>query len=114
MQFTTYQIESITVVDIKGRIDAASADNLHASLTTLLHEGHIHLIINCLEVEFLSSGGMRAFLLASKDLQKVGGTILYCNFNEIIQEILRLSGMSKYFRHFADLSSALTELKSNL
>jgi anti-anti-sigma factor len=111
MQFITEQIESITVVTIKGRIDAASSDDLHASLTTLVHEGQKYLLINCEEVEFLSSGGMRAFLLTVKEVEKHKGKIVFCKFNEVIKEILHLSGTSKYFQHFDDLTDALNELK---
>jgi len=114
MQFITEQIQSITVVTIKGRVDAASSDDLYASLTTLLHEGQKYLLINCEEIEFLSSGGMRAFLLTIKEIEKHKGKIVFSKFNDVIKEILHLSGMSKYFHHFDDLTDALNELKRAL
>lgn len=110
MQLTTEQIGEITIVKIQGRLDALVADNLRDSLTALLHQGCTRLLINCSEVEFLSSSSMRAFLAVAQAMQKQEGKMVFCGFSQAIQEVLRLSGVFKYFNHYPSHSDAISAL----
>ena len=112
MQFITEQIGNITQVKITGRIDAVCADDLQAFLLTLLNSRQIYLIIDCSDVIFLSSAGMRAFLNTISETQKKGGKIVFCGFKARIEEIIRLTGLSRNFAHYAFLEEAMQELLS--
>ena len=112
MQLTTEQIGLITVVKLEGRLDAVVSDDLHDSLITLLHQGKKLIVVNCYEVSFLSSSGMRTFLTVAQLIQKLDGKICFCGFSHVIQEVLQLSGISKYFNHCTTLQEATLILHS--
>ena len=110
MQFITEQIGKITQVKITGRIDAVCADDLQAFLLALLNNERIYLIIDCSDVIFLSSAGMRAFLTTMSETEKKGGKIFFCRFKARIEEVIRLTGLSKRFIHYHTLEETMQEL----
>jgi anti-sigma B factor antagonist len=110
MQFITEQIGKITQVKITGRIDAVCADDLQAFLSTLFTNDQIYLVIDCSDVMFLSSAGMRAFLNSMSETEKKGGKIVFSGFKARIEEVIRLTGLTKCFIHYVSLEEAMQEL----
>lgn len=107
MQLKTEKKGSITVVISSGRIDAVAADDLQALLTTLLQEKNYYLLMDCCEMSYLSSAGMRVFLSTAKEVEKFQGKMLFSGFSPMIQEILKLAGIEKHFEHFETTEIAL-------
>ena len=106
MQLSTYAKECYTIVTVKGRLDSMTADNLQASLTTLYNEGAIFLIIDCRELEFLSSAGMRAILICHREIEKLSGRLIFTGFSAQVLEVLDLSGIGKYIESCQELEEA--------
>lgn len=92
------------LIHIKGRLDAQVADDLMAYLATLIQKGKIHLVIDCKEISYLSSGGMRAFLHTLHLVEEKKGSISFYGFCETVQEVLDLAGITKYFPILHDLN----------
>ena len=114
MHISIEQLKKITVRTISGKVDATSSDDLCAYLMTQIQLKHTNLIIDCKDLEFLSSSGMRTFLIILKELEKVHGALYFCNFKQHISEILSLAGINKYFLSFSSLEDAKNSLSSSL
>lgn len=112
MHFITEQIGTITQVKITGRIDALSAGDLEIFLFELLNSEKIHLVIDCSEVIFLSSAGMRVFLAVMDIIQKRKGILFFCGFKARIEEVIRLTGLSKNFIQYASLDEAMQGMQA--
>ena len=107
MDLSTSRIDNITVVILKGRVDTFSAEALLASLMTLLAENPPFLIIDMQQVDYLSSAGMRTFLLIVRESERLHGKVVFTQFTALVQEILQLAGLEKYFQCEQSIQDAL-------
>lgn len=89
-----------TVLKIKGRIDTLHSSLLESEVSQLFDNGEKNLIFNCAEVDYISSSGLRVFLVAQKKAISIQGKLYLCNMQPSIQEIFRISGFSNLFRIF--------------
>jgi len=106
MHLTTHQVDKITIVTLTGRIDALSAEALLASLLTLLKQNPPFLLIDMTKVDYLSSAGMRTFLVTVREAELMQGKVVFANFCKLVREILHLAGLSKHFTHYSSLEEA--------
>lgn len=100
MNIKKEKIGDFTVLRIKGRIDTVHSSTLEGEVNQLFDNGEKNLIFNCSEVDYISSSGLRVFLVAQKKAISTNGKLYLCNMQPTIQEIFRISGFSNLFRIF--------------
>jgi len=101
------KIGNFTILKIKGRIDTIRSSGLEAEVNQLFDSGENNLIFNCSGMDYISSSGLRVFLIAQKKAKAVNGKLYLCNMQPAIQEIFRISGFSNLFKIFATQEEAL-------
>ena len=107
MIITKEKIGDYTVLNFKGRIDTIHSSALEVEVSQLFVSGEKYLIFNCSGVNYISSSGLRVFLVAQKKVLSLDGKLFLCNMQPAIQEIFRISGFSNLFRIFDTLEEAL-------
>lgn len=55
------------------------------------------IIINCANVEFMSSPGLMALVVVLKRVRESGKKLLLCSINEQVRMLLELTGMEQVF-----------------
>lgn len=100
MNIKIEKIGNFTILRIKGRIDTVHSSSLESEVNQLFDKGEKDLIFNCSEVDYISSSGLRVFLVAQKKAISINGKLYLCNMQPAIQEIFRISGFSNLFRIF--------------
>jgi len=96
-----------TILKIKGRIDTVNSSVLENEVNQLFDNGEKNLVFNCAGMNYISSSGLRVFLVAQKKALALKGKLLLCNMQPAIQEIFRISGFSNLFRIFETQEEAL-------
>ena len=81
-------------IALKGRLDTESAPQLDKALEDVLKELD-SLTLDCAEMEYISSAGLRSILKAKRGM-KYGGTVTVKNANEIVQEVFTVTGFVDY------------------
>ena len=51
-----------------------------------------HMVVDFSRLDFISSAGIRVFLLAAKALRAVNGTLVLCAMKNHVREVFRVSG----------------------
>ena len=82
---------NLTIV-LSGRLDTTTAPELESELKGSL-DGITTLIMDCKELEYISSAGLRVFLSAQKTMNKQGGMIVR-NASDAVKEIFEVTGFS--------------------
>lgn len=100
MNIKKERMGDFTILRIKGRIDTINSSALEAEVNELFDSGEKNLIFNCSEMDYISSSGLRVFLVAQKKAISIKGKLYLCNMQPAIQEIFRISGFSNLFRIF--------------
>jgi len=108
LSIETDNLQSISVMKVKGRVDSETAPELDTALTKLLNENRNKIVLNLQFVEFLSSAGLRALVKALKESQKSGGDVRLVSVSEPIEVILRTVGMMQMFKMYSTSEEAAT------
>jgi anti-anti-sigma factor len=107
MNLTKKIIEGFSVIAIEGRIDTTNFDAFEKEITAIIDGGNINIVINCGNMNYISSSGLRVFLIVQKKLMGLGGKLHLCQMQPTIKEIFDISGFSSIFKIFDSEESAL-------
>ena len=77
-------------VAIVGRLDTTTAPQVEQELSDQL-DGITDLVLDCAELEYISSAGLRVFLGLHK-LMTAKGTMKVVNVNDTVMEIFEVTG----------------------
>ena len=87
------EIKAITVIRLKGRMDAMSSQSFEQRVRPL--EGpDLIVVVDMDELEYISSAGLRSILAVSKKIQADGGQIRFCNVKGLVEEIFQCANLA--------------------
>ncbi len=90
------------VADLQGRVDSMTSPELQKILEECIAKGDRTIVCDFNAVEYLSSAGLRIFLIIQKKLKKAGGEIIILKASSRVYEIFKMSGFHDFFRFFSD------------
>ena len=70
--------------------------------------GDTDRVIDCEGLEYVSSAGLRVFLLAARNAQRAGLNFSVCALQNAVREVFELSGFSRVMAVHPDRAAALT------
>ncbi len=105
--YKSEKVGDFSILKIKGRVDTVHSTALEDEVNKLFESGEKNIIFNCDEMNYISSSGLRVFLVAQKKIIPIQGKLYLCNMQPAIQEIFQISGFSNLFRIFDTQEEAL-------
>src|SRR5262245_1069454 len=78
---------------VEGRIDAYWADHLTAALDDAIRSGAGRISLDLHGVAYLSSAGIRALLVAYRELGRVGGALRIVRPSNAVKSMLEMAGL---------------------
>jgi anti-anti-sigma factor len=97
MELTESISEKCSVIGIRGRLDTTNYMILEKRLMELIDTGHIRIVVDCSEMDYVSSSGLRILLMALKRITVLKGKFVLCGLQENIREIFEISGFTSIF-----------------
>lgn len=91
MKITTQSTESEINLSIEGRIDTNTSPELQNEIMKSFQKGK-HVVLDFLNVAYISSAGLRALLLGQKTAIAKGGTMKIINASEVVKEVFEITG----------------------
>jgi len=107
MEIRTRRMGDVLIADMAGRLDSRTAGPASTELNQIAQGGHGKLILNVHGLEYVSSAGLRAILVAAKLMQVHGGAIKICDANATVKQVMEVSGMSSLLHLYATEKDAL-------
>lgn len=107
MELDIEQRDAVTIVRTTGDINAASCGRLEEQLTALIGQGHQRMVLDLGEVRYVSSAGLRVFLLVAKKLATAGGAFALSRATEPVRQVLEMTGFSSIINVQPELESAI-------
>ena len=98
--------QSVSIMNVKGRVDSETAPELDDALTKLLQNNKNKIVLNLQDVNYMSSAGLRAMVKAYQSANKSGGDVRLAAVSEPIEVILRTVGMLQMFKMFSTSEEA--------
>lgn len=84
-------------VCLVGELDSKATTEQAAELSKVLELADKSMEIDCSELAYISSAGLRFFMQAKRATETQGGTIRVTHLNEDVAEIFRMSGFLNIF-----------------
>jgi len=106
MNINERKVGEITVLDLAGKIDVNSSKTFQEKFTEITTKGDKNIILNCADLSYVSSSGLRVFLMFLKHINKIGGKLVICSMSEIIYEVFEISGFVPIFSIVDNLATA--------
>lgn len=99
MTLTILETESNTLTGVfSGRLDTAAAIQIANEIQPLLDHADRNIILDCNNLEFISSSGLRLLLTLHKAAKAKGGTITLKGVSENVMEVLNITKFSTLFK----------------
>jgi len=97
----------VAVVSVTGNIDATTAPDLAAALSTQIQAGGTRLVADLSGVGYTSSAGLRALLGTLKEARAHGGDLRLAGVRPTVFRVLELSGFTSILKYFPDVDGAV-------
>jgi len=82
---------------ISGRLDTPAAVKAQQEITPLLENADKEIILDCKDLEYISSSGLRLFLTIRKETSAKGGKVIIENINDEIKKVFMMTGFFNLF-----------------
>lgn len=82
---------------LKGRLDTVNSEQFNKDMQPLMEAADRHIELECSELEYISSSGLRLFLMLRKQVSAKGGKLVIRNINDTIREVFTITGFFNLF-----------------
>lgn len=86
-----------TTVQLIGLLDTTTISEQADELQKVLDIADQALVMDCSELEYISSAGLCFFMQLKRETEAKGGKIRIINLNEDVADIFRMSGFHNIF-----------------
>jgi serine/threonine-protein kinase RsbW len=110
LKVTLETLERSTLVIAQGRLDFGAANGFQKQLEEALADAGSApsaLIVDCAALDYVSSAGLRVFLVSARAAQRAGIAFALCALQPAVREVFDVSGFSRIMTVYADRATAL-------
>jgi len=97
MNISIQETDSRIIATLCGEMDTAAAQEAEEALAPLLNSKGKDILIDCTDLEYISSSGLRILLRILKQAQAAGSRVILKNVNDVIRDVLNLTGFMSIF-----------------
>ncbi len=97
----------VAIIDVRGRVDSNTARAFEEKLLGAVSSAQPVLVVDCTELDYVSSAGLRVLLMAAKKVKAAKGKLALCGLKPHVQEVFDVSGFSSIFAIHAAREAAL-------
>ena len=97
MTTTVQEIDGKLVATLVGELDTAASHDAEIALQPLLNADGKDIVIDCTDLEYIASSGLRIFLSILKQAREVGSRVVLKNVNDVVRDVLDLTGFISIF-----------------
>lgn len=85
------------VVALNGELDTVTTAQMGEELNRIIEMASNQLIIDCKDLEYISSSGLRFFMQLKRHSEQQNGTVTLKNLNDDVKEVFHISGFHHIF-----------------
>ena len=80
------------VVSLNGRLDGTTAPDLEARVASIVERGDVRLVLECSQMGYVSSAGLRVLLVGARKCQQGGGKLAMAALQPECRSVMEMSG----------------------
>src|SRR5262249_3530029 len=109
MDITERRTGDVVTLSLTGKLDTTSAKTFEAQILSRIAAGDRRFIIDLAQLDYISSSGLRVFLVAAKRLERENGKIALCALTQPVRDVFDVAGFSSIFPVHASHDEAMRE-----
>jgi anti-sigma B factor antagonist len=107
-QYTTREVEGVSVVDLRGKIAFGAGNTLlRETVARLIAVGSTKVLLNLKEVDFIDSSGIGELVRCHMAIRKQGGQMKLASLSPVVNDLLVATSLNKVFVVERDEASAI-------
>src|SRR5512135_1064731 len=95
-------VDAVSVLDLKGYLDAHTASDLEAAFQKQIDERRFKIVVNCKDLVYISSAGLGVFMQFIEDVRTNAGDIKLTNMWPRVYNVLDLRGFPVLYEVYPD------------
>ncbi len=111
MNIEISNIDKAAIVTVQGRVDTITAPMFQESVLELIDKGENIIVFDLENMEYISSAGLSAFLVAAKTAKAAGGGVACSGLQEMVKQVFEVSGFMAVLPFYETKDKALESLK---
>lgn len=95
MQIHEAKQDDVLIVSVQGQLDTVTATSFENRLLRLIDTGEHRICIDCAALSYVNSAGLKALLIAAKQLDTVKGRLALCALAPNVRMIFEMIGFAQ-------------------
>ena len=100
----------VSIISLNGRLNVTTTAELEKAFNKLFEENATKIIVDCRELEYISSAGLRVLLTAAKQFKKISGEIALATLNQNVKQVFEISGFTSIFTIYTTRDEAIKSM----
>lgn len=97
MKTTIEEKDGKWIATLEGELNTAAAQEVEAALRPVNEGSGKDIVIDCTDLEYIASSGLRILLSILKNAQSKGNSVVLRNVNNEVKDVFRLTGFINIF-----------------
>jgi len=110
MHIEATQVEKAVLLKVSGRMDAENADEFENACAVWISKGAKHIIADLVDLQYVSSMGLRSFLSAAQKLKSASGSLILVGLHGLPLQVFEMTKLNSLFPIFETARQALDSL----
>lgn len=107
MDIKSEKINDVIVLTLSGRMDSQTAPHVEDQANAALTGGNTKIVLDCANLVYTSSAGLRVILNAAKAARSKGGDLVLADVQLQVEKVLSLTGFTSMISFYPDIQAAL-------
>lgn len=103
--------KTIVIRPLEKRLDSYVAEELKVHMKNIVRNGHLHIVLDLSDVEFVDSSGLGA-IIATLTALRPQGRLMVCGVSDNVLALFRLTRMDRLIPVMGDTDEALRAMSS--
>ena len=100
-------INNVLVIKLIGRLDGITSKTFTEKTNAPNQSDFSQVVLDCKELSYISSEGLRVMLMAAKKAKSQGGALTLCATNTAVNEVMMISGFGALFGIHLNVENAI-------
>lgn len=104
-------LNDVLVIKLSGRLDGITSKVFTEKTNASEYASASHIVLDCKDLNYISSEGLRVMLMAAKKAKTLGGALTLASVNSSVNEVMVISGFGALLGVHANTEDAIKAIK---
>jgi anti-anti-sigma factor len=110
VEYRTVEDGGVLGIGVSGRLDSTTSPTLEKEVRRQLDAGHARIVFDLATLQYISSAGLRVFIMAAREIRGKGAVALAAPTPNV-QQVLDIAGVTAFAKIYSTATEAVQALK---